>query len=177
MRGRALICCAAVMACAIGCRREARRYSDGGQTSTQADAVRLTPLQPGAADGPQRTRSPYQDNAYGISEGKRLYSAFNCNGCHAAGGGAIGPALMDSRWIYGSEPDQIFSSIVQGRPDGMPSFSGRVPEQQVWQIVAYVQSLSAQTPRDAASGRNDDMSVAEPDTRLDRLTPKQTGHR
>ena len=39
-----------------------------------------------------------------IAEGQRLYNAFNCVGCHAHGGGAIGPALMDDLWIHGSDP-------------------------------------------------------------------------
>ena len=29
---------------------------------------------------------------------------------------------MDAEWIYGSHPEQIYSDIVQGRPNGMPSF-------------------------------------------------------
>jgi cytochrome c oxidase cbb3-type subunit 3 len=84
---------------------------------------------------------------------------------------------MDAAWIYGHGPDQIFSSIVQGRPDGMPSFAERLTDEQVWQLVAYIQSLSAQTPRDAAAGRTDDLAPMPPDLRLERLSPRQTGHR
>jgi cytochrome c oxidase cbb3-type subunit III len=82
-------------------------------------------------------------------------------GCHAHGGGAIGPALMDSVWIYGSHPDQIYSDIVQGRPNGMPSFSGKIPEYQVWELVAYVRSMSGQLPSDVAPSRSDEMAVAK----------------
>ena len=32
-----------------------------------------------------------------MGEGKRLFAAYNCNGCHAQGGGGIGPPLMDSK--------------------------------------------------------------------------------
>ena len=35
--------------------------------------------------------SPYENNAYQLSQGKRLYDWFNCKGCHASGGGASGP--------------------------------------------------------------------------------------
>ena len=41
------------------------------------------------------------------------------------GGGGIGPPLMDDRWIYGSAPENIYASIVQGRPNGMPAWGGR----------------------------------------------------
>src|SRR5881398_778286 len=44
--------------------------------------------------------SMYDDNAFAVNEGKRLYRWYNCNGCHANGGGGIGPALTDSEWRY-----------------------------------------------------------------------------
>jgi cytochrome c oxidase cbb3-type subunit 3 len=121
--------------------------------------------------------SPYEENAWGMGEGKRLYQNYNCSGCHAMGGGGIGPALMDDKWIYGFTGEQIYSTIVQGRPNGMPAFGGRIPNDQIWQIVAYVQSLSGLTPQDAASSRDDDMSAKKPEARKERETPKQTGHR
>jgi cytochrome c oxidase cbb3-type subunit 3 len=103
----------------------------------------------------------YEDNAYAVAEGKRLYNAYNCVGCHAQGGGAIGPALMDDIWIYGSRPDQIYSTIVQGRPNGMPSFANRIPDYQVWELAAYVRSMSGQLPSDVAPSRSDQMPVAK----------------
>ena len=50
-------------------------------------------------------------NAYAVAQGKLFYRWFNCIGCHAQGGGAIGPALMDESWIYGKDPDSIFATI------------------------------------------------------------------
>jgi cytochrome c oxidase cbb3-type subunit 3 len=161
----------------MACKRETRTFRETSDNTTHPDAVRLTSLQPGQVQPLPDVEGPFRENAYGISEGKRLFSSFNCNGCHAMGGGAIGPALMDDKWIYGGRPEQIYSSIVQGRPDGMPSFAGRIPDQQVWQLVAFVQSLSANTPRDAASGRNDDLNGKKPEAEAERLAPIQTGHR
>ncbi len=123
-------------------------------------------------------KSPYQDNAWGMGEGKRLYSAYNCAPCHGMnGGGAIGPPLMDDMWIYGSQPDQIYASISQGRPDGMPSFGGHIPAQQIWQLVAYVQSMSGQVSSIAAPSRNDDLSAVPSESRRPPQVPVQTGHR
>ena len=175
-RGWALCAMAACIAIS-GCEREARRYREIPAASTRAAGVRETPLQPGKPDTGKPALSPYQENAYGQAEGKRLFGAMNCSGCHAYGGGGIGPALMDDKWIYGAEPEQIYATIVEGRPNGMPAFGGRLPAQQVWQIVAYVQSMSGMVPRDAAPGRDDDMSVKKPELRQDRELPKQTGHR
>ena len=59
----------------------------------------------------------------------------------------------------------------------MPSFGGRIPEQQVWQLVAYIESLTAAQPRDAAPSRADDIQAAKPETSTERLTRRQTGHR
>ena len=166
-----------LLALSGGCERESRNLRELPAASARPNAVRLTPLQPGEPQPPPEVLSPYQKNAYGISEGKRLFAAMNCNGCHAQGGGGIGPALMDDKWIYGAEPEQIFSSIVQGRPNGMPAYGGRLPDQQVWQIVAYVESLSGAVPEDAAPGRDDDLSAKKPEMRKEREQPKQTGHR
>jgi cytochrome c oxidase cbb3-type subunit 3 len=159
------------------CEREARRYNDR-PPGAQESAVRVTSLQPGAPSPPADKDSPYQENAWGVSEGKRLYSAFNCAPCHAMnGGGAIGPALIDDKWIYGGRGEQIYATISQGRPDGMPSFGGHVPPQQIWQLVAYVQAMSGQVEASTATSRNDDQMGALPESRASRQTPIQTGHR
>src|SRR5438132_3821690 len=92
--------------------------------------------------------------ASAVAEGKRLYERFNCVGCHAHGGGGIGPPLMDGEWIHGGEPATIFTIIVEGSPNGMPSFRGKIPDMQLWQLVAYVRSLSGLVPHDTALGRS-----------------------
>jgi cytochrome c oxidase cbb3-type subunit 3 len=161
----------------VSCERETRRYKELPAAASRPASIRVSGLEPGLPVDEQPVLSPYQENAYGISEGKRLYQAFNCNGCHAQGGGGIGPALMDEKWVYGSAPDQIYSTIAQGRPNGMPSFARHVPSQQIWQLVAYVQTLSMQVPRDAAPGRSDDLNGIKPELRLEPKPPRMTGHR
>jgi cytochrome c oxidase cbb3-type subunit 3 len=175
MRGRLLPLL--LLFCAVACERETRRYKELPAAASRPESTQVSGLAPGLPAAHQPVLSPYQENAYGIAEGKRLYTAFNCNGCHAQGGGGIGPALMDANWIYGSAPDQIYSTIAQGRPDGMPSFARHVPAQQIWQLVAYVQTLSMQVPRDAAPGRSDDLNGIKPELRLEPRPPRMTGHR
>ena len=84
----------------------------------------------------------YYDNADAVNTGKRLFGQYNCIGCHSNGGGGMGPALMDDAWIYGSRLEQIHQTLVDGRPNGMPSWGGKVPDQQLWQLAAYVRSMS-----------------------------------
>jgi cytochrome c oxidase cbb3-type subunit 3 len=161
----------------VACERETRRFQEVSPASSPAGATRLTTLQPGVAQPMPAHLSPYEENAYGQAEGKRLFAAMNCNGCHAMGGGGMGPALMDDKWIYGAAPGQIFSTIVQGRPNGMPAFAGKLTNQQVWQLVSYVQAVAGLTPQDAAPGRNDDLNGKKPELRMERQPPRQTGHR
>jgi len=148
---------AAALAVAVlaGCERETRRFRELPPTATADTSLRLSPLQPGPPVRQVRLRSAYEENAYATSEGKRLFSQFNCVGCHGHGGGAMGPPLMDDEWIYGSDPENICSTIVQGRPNGMPAFGGKIATSQVWQLVAYVRSMSGLLRKDVAPGRED----------------------
>ena len=174
------ITCAVLLVTAMsaGCERESRRYQELPASANRETAVRVTSLQPGASQQQAEVKSPYQQNAWGIGEGKRLYAAYNCAPCHALnGGGAIGPPLIDDKWIYGGGADQIYATISQGRPDGMPSFGGHIPTQQIWQLVAYVQAMSGQVEASTAPGRNDDQMAALPESRQSRQVPVQTGHR
>ena len=77
-----------------------------------------------------------------IAAGRQLFQAYNCVGCHFNGGGGMGPPLMDDAWIYGSSMENIAASIIEGRPAGMPTFRHMVAGDQVWQLAAYVRSLS-----------------------------------
>jgi cytochrome c oxidase cbb3-type subunit 3 len=159
------------------CERESRSLHEHQVAAARAEVATQTPLAAGGPVPPTGTHSPFQKNAAGVSEGKRLFAAYNCSGCHANGGGGIGPALMDDQWIYGYEARNIYETILEGRPNGMPSFRNRIPDYQVWQLVAYVQAMSAQVPIDVVPGRDEHMQVrtAEP------ITPfkgrRQTGHR
>jgi cytochrome c oxidase cbb3-type subunit 3 len=144
---------------ASGCDREERRFRETPPGATPSGVLRVSALQPGTPVDTTHMANPYENNAYAISEGQRLYGWYNCAGCHANGGGGMGPPLMDDGWIYGSAPENIYATIVQGRPNGMPSFAGRIPSTQVWQLVAYVRSLSNLTPSAARSSRSEHMMM------------------
>ena len=177
----ALLLFAAVIAGALaGCDRELRKLSkpDSGPHSPPPTA-RASEILPGqAGDGIRETASvrTYDGgNAYEMNQGKRLFRWYNCSGCHAQGGGGMGPALMDDQWIYGHEPDQIYETIMNGRPNGMPSFRGRITEDQVWQLVAYVRSMSGLAPKAAAPSRADGISASPAENQREPLTPRTTG--
>ena len=150
-----VLCCAAVLA--ISCQREKRDIRPApARLAIYGDAARESTLRPGGAVKPERVvTNPYNHSAYDISEGQRLYNWYNCSGCHANGGGGIGPPLIKKNWIYGGEPENLLDTIVKGRPNGMPSWGGRIPEYQIWQIIAYVRSLNGEQPASATAGRAD----------------------
>jgi len=114
----------------------------------------------------------YDNNAPAISQGQQLYSQMNCVGCHSHGGGGMGPPLMDDEWRYGGRIDQIASSIAEGRPNGMPAWRSKLTDDQIWQLAAYVRSLSGQPSKDAVSSRAESMSATAPQS----LTPREPMH-
>jgi cytochrome c oxidase cbb3-type subunit 3 len=159
-----------------GCYREKREFTSAAPPAEAPSAVRATSLRPGDGEPLHPGRSspepaPFDENAFAVSQGKRFFRWYNCNGCHANGGGGMGPPLMDARWLYGHEPERIYASIVEGRPNGMPAFGGRIPEDQVWQLVAYVRSLSGQLRKDVATSRSDAISGAPPENTRERMEP------
>ena len=89
-------------------------------------------------------KNPYENDKRAIATGGKLFVAYNCADCHGAGGsGAMGPAFGDGRWHFGGSDAEVFESIYQGRPDGMPAWGGRISNDQIWMLTAYVRSLSS----------------------------------
>lgn len=167
----ATACC--TIALATGCEREERRLNSQ-QPSAPQQMVTQVPLQPGPNRIADTTEGPYDDNAQGTSEGQELFSQMNCSGCHANGGGGMGPALMDDQWLYGSRPDQIFATIAEGRPNGMPTWKYRLNNEQIWKLVAYVRSLSGLTPKSARPSREDHMMVKPAPSQTPNAKPRNS---
>lgn len=176
-RPRAARALALLLPCAVAvaaCEREERRFSEIPPTATANEMLTVSDLQPGASIVHTRLESPYDDKAWSVSEGKRLFASMNCSGCHANGGGGMGPALMDDEWIYGSQPEQIFATIAEGRPNGMPAWKYKLGAQQTWELVAYVRSLSSLNPKGARSGRDEHMMVKPAEQQTPIARPRNT---
>ena len=170
----------AVAACGMlfvlgGCEREERRFQESPPTASPTGSVLLvSELQPGPTVISASVEAPYDDVAWAVSEGKTLFAAMNCSGCHANGGGGSGPPLMDDEWIYGSRPEQIFATIAEGRPNGMPAWKYMLSTQQIWQLTVYVRSLSGMNPKGARSGRDDHMMGKPSEMQTPNAKPKNT---
>jgi mono/diheme cytochrome c family protein len=87
--------------------------------------------------------NPYEGDKRALGIGAQLFVAYNCIDCHGAdGSGAMGPGFADGRWHFGGSPGEVFESIYEGRPDGMPQWGGRISNEQIWMLTAYVRSLA-----------------------------------
>ena len=168
---------AALAATLASCKREERTFRVEPPYVSGVQKIPVTSFFAGGVAATQpATSNEYEENAYALSEGKRLFTYMNCNGCHSNGGGGMGPPLMDDKWIYGSQPDQVFATILQGRPNGMPSFATKMPDHQVWQLSAYVRSMSGLVSSAAAPGRSDHMTPGHPaENSTKPQSPKQGG--
>jgi cytochrome c oxidase cbb3-type subunit III len=157
----------------FACEREERAYrpmpARAGRDQVPAGVMAFRPADSGI---PRQAGNRSERNAYLVSQGNMWFHAFNCSGCHSNfGGGGMGPALSDDEWIYGSTPANVVASILQGRPNGMPSFRGKITEDQAFALAAYVRSLSGQLRKDVSPGRADHISGPTPSS-AEYLVPK-----
>ena len=132
------------------------RFSGGSTASPPVnppgiDAIQAFPLGD-VAGAPESHASaqlpnPYGNNAQAVQQGHELFVRMNCAGCHGYGAkGGMGPNLTDGYWRYGGVPVSLFKSIYEGRPHGMPAWNPALPPQEIWKIVAYLQSLGGTYP-------------------------------
>ncbi|MGF1464918.1 MAG: cbb3-type cytochrome c oxidase N-terminal domain-containing protein [Sandaracinaceae bacterium] len=76
-----------------------------------------------------------------VASGQEVFAS-NCVACHREdGGGNIGPNLTDSHWLYGGTGVEIYTSIHEGRPNGMPAWGSILGETPVRAATAYVLSM------------------------------------
>ncbi|MBL4610844.1 cytochrome-c oxidase, cbb3-type subunit III [Halopseudomonas sp.] len=75
--------------------------------------------------------------------GQRLF-AINCSVCHGSDArGAFGfPNLTDNDWIWGGSPEQIHTTLVQGRQAAMPAWLAIIGDEGVRSTAAYVRELA-----------------------------------
>jgi cytochrome c oxidase cbb3-type subunit 3 len=129
------------------------------QSSSGRNVVALPPEGPparvplsGLAASPESTLAEEIDNPYAgqkqaIETGQQLFVTMNCADCHGFDAkGGMGPNLTGKYWRYGGTPADIFKSIYEGRPQGMPAWGRALPKQSIWMIVAYIQSLGGAFP-------------------------------
>lgn len=114
------------------------------QARNSPEAIIALPLGDiaGATPNAASVPNPYGSNPEAAQQGQALFVRMNCAGCHGYGAkGGMGPNLADTYWRYGGTPVLIFKSIYEGRPQGMPAWNPSLPAEEIWKLVAYIESL------------------------------------
>jgi cytochrome c oxidase cbb3-type subunit 3 len=103
--------------------------------------------------------NPYAGDAAGIAAGHDMFVGMNCAGCHGYDlKGGMGPDLTDTYWRYGGAPADVYKSIFEGRPQGMPAWGRSIAPAMIWKVVTYIQSKGGTFPgRLADRGRQGDL--------------------
>jgi cytochrome c oxidase cbb3-type subunit 3 len=77
----------------------------------------------------------YTDASSEVAEGARLFGYKRCAECHSDAGIMLGAG--------NGNIDTIATAIRDGRPGGMPAYSGKLTDAQIWQIAAFVKALDS----------------------------------
>lgn len=79
----------------------------------------------------------------GVKKGEEVFVT-NCVACHKEQGiGDIGPNLTDKYWLNSKgTPETNYPVVFNGVPEnGMPTWAGVISTEEIYQVVAYVQTL------------------------------------
>ena len=98
-----------------------------------------------------------------VQSGERLFRELGCSGCHVGNSVVRAPPLeglfgkpvpLDNREVVTADEGYIRDSIllpakqiVGGYTNDMPSFNGKVSEEELLELIAYIKSLGSQTPK------------------------------
>ena len=94
-----------------------------------------------------------------FAQGQRPIRAVQLRGLPRAWRWRHRPAADGQQLDLWQRARKFFSTIMQGRPNGMPSFRNRIPEYQAWEIAAYVRSMAGLLPKGVSPNRPDHMRV------------------
>jgi glucose/arabinose dehydrogenase/mono/diheme cytochrome c family protein len=135
-----------------------RKVVGAKASTTSTSAANVPAASPGRDATSATMTNPVASTPESIAAGKRAYDA-NCAACHgnlAQGAVKAGMTisiieeqrgkqpsdLTDAQWDHGSSDGQIFAVIKRGLPPTMMAgFDGRIPDEDIWNIVNYLRTL------------------------------------
>lgn len=89
--------------------------------------------------------NPYVGEAAALEDGKQIYEQY-CQACHMPdGSGRIGPSFLDGEWAYESTATMRgrFAIVYAGGAGAMQNFDGRLSQDQILRVLAYIEKLRA----------------------------------
>ena len=89
----------------------------------------------------EKSRNPAIGNPQAIDAGRKIFAS-GCAACHGVEGqGGRGPNLRDRVFWHPLDDDTLYKGIQNGIGGNMPA--ANLPQDQAWQVVAFVRSLTA----------------------------------
>ena len=119
-----------------------------------------------AAAEDKNDTNPFAGDAAAIEEGEALFQAVCTGYCHVTSGtqrkDAKCPDLFDCEWKNGNSDKEMFQVLLNGVPNTeMAPFKGQLPDEMLWQILAYVKSASTcKDDKESGEAAKDDKTAA-----------------
>lgn len=92
--------------------------------------------------------NPYEGEEEAIADGEQIYSRW-CVSCHLEdGSGRMGPSIVDDTWKYertGTDKGK-FEIIYAGGAGAMQPFGERLSQDEILEVIAYLNELDRQHP-------------------------------
>lgn len=105
--------------------------------------------------------NPIKRDNNSIARGSSLYNKYcaSCHGAKARGNGPAGKALnpkpSDLKQMSGNHPDGDFAWKIANGRSAMPAWKNILSRNQIWDLVNYIQSLSATKGQQKNNHKND----------------------
>lgn len=119
-------------------------WSSVGQYEEQVrtEDERYAPLREEAQRKALEALATLSEDQSAVSAGREVFTV-RCAPCHGENAeGRVGPSLVDTEWLYGSEAKDVLHSIREGRPKGMPKWKTELKPEEIQNVTAYVLSLA-----------------------------------
>ena len=114
-------------------------WSSAGQYASESEQLEATFA---AVKSERPSTNPLRGDDGAIAAGEQVW-ATTCVACHLQDGrGLVGPSLIDPYWKYGTTDEELFLTISEGRPAGMPPWGSTLGTEKIWQVLAYIETLA-----------------------------------
>jgi len=110
---------------------------------------------PGGDPAAKKLKNPVPATAESLTAGQQIYQKYCrfCHGADAKGNGPMAPKgthppdLTDAEWTYGSTDGEIFAVLRDGAgpKQEMKPFKGKLSDQDMWNVVNYLRTLTTKT--------------------------------
>jgi mono/diheme cytochrome c family protein len=128
-----------------------------GSLAAAGQGTALTATTPRRGGNPEaaKVKSPVTTSAESVAAGQRNYQRL-CSRCHGpegkgdgggAGAGGQPADLTDGQWDFGGSDGEIFQAIRDGTSPDMDSYSERISDTEIWNLVNFIRSIGPENAR------------------------------